>query len=111
MSRNSAARAFDPVPVFAALGDRTRHALITRLTDGRPRSIAQLCADSDITRQAVTKHLRALEHAGLVRSTRVGRERRFAFEPRTVDQLRTYLDTVSQQWDSALSRLQRFVED
>lgn len=110
-SRTATARSFDPVPAFAALGDRTRLALVTRLSDRQPRSIAQLSADAEITRQAVTKHLRVLERAGLVRSHRAGRESRFAFEPQTVDALKDYLDTVSRQWDDALSRLKSFVED
>lgn len=112
MSRASGgAKSFDPVPVFAALGDRTRLALIRRLSDGHPRSIARLSADADITRQAVTKHLRALERAGLVRCMRVGRESRFALQPEPINELRKYLDTVSSQWDDALSRLKKFVED
>lgn len=100
----------DPAAGFAALGDRTRLALITRLSDGQPRSIAHLSGDTEMTRQAVTKHLRVLERAGLVRSARVGRENRFALEPRRVIELRSYLDTVSAQWDRALSRLKSFVE-
>lgn len=103
--------AFDPVPAFAALGDRTRLTLVTRLSDGTARSITQLATDTEITRQAVTKHLRVLERAGLVRSTRVGRESHFAFQRETVEELQSYLHAVSRQWDDALSRLKTFVED
>lgn len=102
--------ASDPVPVFAALGDATRLELIGRLCDGRPRSIAQLTSGSGLTRQGVTKHLRVLERAGLVRSTRVGRESRFRYCPEPVDGARSYLDAVSRQWDEALLRLKAFVE-
>jgi DNA-binding transcriptional ArsR family regulator len=108
--RRVAARRLDPVAAFAALGDRTRLALVRRLSDGRPRSIARLTADADMTRQAVTKHLGVLARAGLVESDRVGRESRFALVPKRVASLRDYLDTVSQQWDDALLRLQGFVE-
>ena len=101
----------DPAPVFAALGDRTRLALLARLSDGGTRSIAALSADSRLTRQAVTKHLRVLESAGLVRSVRVGRESRFAFRPEPVAAARSYLEGVSAQWDEALSRLRALVED
>ena len=112
MSRSSAAKKLEGrAAAFAALGDRTRLALVERLSDGEPRSIAALSEDADITRQAMTKHLRVLERAGIVRSSRVGRESRFAFEPKAVDDLRDYLDTVSRQWDDALARLKRFVED
>jgi DNA-binding transcriptional ArsR family regulator len=99
-----------PAPIFAALGDRTRLSLLDKLGDGRPRSIADLSSDTDITRQAVTKHLHVLQQAGLVRSTRIGRESRFALRPEPIAELRDYLDGVSRQWDDALSRLRAFVE-
>jgi DNA-binding transcriptional ArsR family regulator len=94
-----------PAPIFAALGDRTRLALVARLGDGESRSIAALCADARITRQAVTKHLRVLETAGLVERARVGRESRFACRPAALAEARDYLDAVSAQWDAAIARL------
>ena len=100
-----------PAPVFAALGDGTRLALLARLSDGRARSIAALSADTRLTRQAITKHLHMLEEAGLVRSARVGRESRFSYRPEPVAEARVYLDRVAAQWDDALSRLRAFVED
>ncbi len=68
----------DPAPIFAALGDRTRLALLGKLADGQARSIAALSTDTALTRQAITKHLHVLQDAGLVASLRVGRESRFA---------------------------------
>lgn len=100
----------DPAPVFAALGDRTRLALLMRLSDGAARSIRALQADSRLTRQAVTKHLRVLEGAGLVGSERIGRESRFTYRPEPVAEARAYLDAVSAQWADALGRLKAFVE-
>ncbi len=97
-------------PIFAALGDATRLGLLARLSDGRARSITTLLGDSPLTRQAVTKHLRVLESAGLVRSLRRGRERRFAFSPERISEARAYLDDVGRQWEDALARLQAFVE-
>lgn len=96
--------------IFAALGDPTRLTLVTRLSDGEARSIAQLTGGLSLTRQAVTKHLRVLEQAGIVSSNRVGRESRFAYLPEPVAQAQSYLDTVSAQWDDALARLKAFVE-
>lgn len=110
MSVDSVEAPTGPAPVFAALGDATRLFLLQTLSDGRTRSIATLSADTRLTRQAVTKHLRVLENAGLVRSTRSGRESRFTFRPEPLAQVRTYLDTVSAQWDDALARLRSFVE-
>jgi DNA-binding transcriptional ArsR family regulator len=100
----------NPAPVFAALGDHTRLSLLAKLSDGQSRSIAKLSADTRLTRQAITKHLRVLEQAGLVSSTRIGRESQFAFRPEPIAEMRSYLDTVSRQWDDALSRLRSFVE-
>jgi DNA-binding transcriptional ArsR family regulator len=104
------AAARDLVPVFAALGDSTRLALLTKLSDGDTRSITELAADTQLTRQAITKHLRVLESAGLVASSRVGRESQFAFRPAPLNEAQSYLAEVSQQWDAALSRLRSFVE-
>jgi len=99
-----------PARVFAALGDATRLALVRRLSQGRPRSIAQLTEGSRLTRQAITKHLHILKGAGIVRSVRKGRESRFEFDPEPIVSLREYLEHVSEQWDQALSRLKAFVE-
>ena len=96
--------------VFAALGDTTRLSLLTRLSDGQGRSIVDLSSDAGMTRQAVTKHLHVLEGAGLVAATRVGRESRYVLRPEPVMRARTYLDTVSAQWDQALGRLKAMVE-
>jgi DNA-binding transcriptional ArsR family regulator len=96
--------------VFAALGDETRLALVMKLAGGQPRSISQLTRGSKLTRQAIRKHLRVLETAGMVQSLMTGRENRFEFTPRPIHGIREYLDFVSEQWDQALSRLKTFVE-
>jgi len=75
-----------------------------------PQSISQLTEGSRLTRQAISKHLRVLENAGIVESVRVGRESQFAFKPRPIDEVKGYLDDVSRQWDEALARLKSFVE-
>ncbi|ESR25500.1 ArsR/SmtB family transcription factor [Lutibaculum baratangense] len=111
MSRLPAHSEFDPAAVFAALGDPTRLSLLARLSEGEPRSISALSADTAMTRQAVTKHLRVLEGSGLVTSQRAGRESLYAFQAEPLIAARAYLDRVSGQWDDALDRLKRFVED
>lgn len=109
-SPDAVAHGPDPAPIFAALGDGTRLSLLAKLSSGQALSIAKLSADTDLTRQAVTKHLRVLENAGLVSSIRIGRESRFTFQPGPIAEVRSYLDHVSEQWDDALSRLRAFVE-
>ena len=111
-TRSSAtARRQTQAPVFAALGDETRLRLVAKLCGGQPRSISQLTEGSKLTRQAITKHLRVLERARIVRSVRRGREKLFEFDPKPIDDIRKYLDWVSAQWDEALARLKAFVEN
>ncbi len=98
-------------PVFAALGDKTRLLLVAKLSGGQPRSISELTHGTRLTRQAITKHLRVLEQAGLVRSTQAGRENRFHLDPAPIESMKQYLDSVSKQWDQTLARLKAFVED
>jgi DNA-binding transcriptional ArsR family regulator len=97
--------------VFAALGDATRLSVLVKLTSGRPQSISRLTIGTKLTRQAVTKHLRVLEGAGVVRCVRSGRESRFELETKPLDDVREYLGEVSKQWDNALARLKSFVEE
>jgi DNA-binding transcriptional ArsR family regulator len=111
MARRAAAALRTSASVFAALGDETRLGLLAKLTRGEPQSIARLTSGTRLTRQAVTKHLRVLEGAGVVRSARVGRESRFVLDPKPIDDVRTYLDDVSRQWDNALARLKALVEE
>jgi len=100
--------------IFAALGDETRLALVAKLCRGSDLSISELtetAAEARISRQAVTKHLRVLENAGLVRCSRTGRERRFSYRPEAAEEMREYLEFVTAKWDEALERLKMFVEN
>ena len=101
----------DAAPIFAALGDHLRLRLVLRLCDHGPMSITRLAAGSKVTRQAITKHLRVMEGAGLVRSTWHGRESVWQLKERGLEDARHYLDLISKQWDEALGRLRAFVED
>jgi len=97
-------------PIFAALGDETRLALLSRLGAGEPLSIVRLSGGTPLTRQAITKHLRVLAKAGLVKDARRGRERLWELAPEPLEKARRYLDQISQQWDEALARLKTLVE-
>jgi DNA-binding transcriptional ArsR family regulator len=96
--------------LFAALGDETRLSLVNTLADGEARSIAQLTGGSRLTRQAITKHLKVLEEAGIVHSARSGRQSLFELDPAPMNDLRSYLERVAEQWDEVLGRLRAFVE-
>jgi DNA-binding transcriptional ArsR family regulator len=98
-------------PMFAALGDETRLALVARLSSDGPLSITRLTAGTAVTRQAVTKHLSVLATAGLVSDLRRGRERIWELEPEQMEAASSYLEQVSKRWDDALGRLKQFVEE
>ncbi|HEX8793372.1 MAG TPA: metalloregulator ArsR/SmtB family transcription factor [Polyangiaceae bacterium] len=100
----------ETAPVFAALGDETRLRLVASLCEAGPQSITKLTEASDVTRQAVTKHLRVLEDAGVVRGSRDGRESIWEIEPRRLEAARQSLDLISARWDSAIERLRTMVE-
>jgi DNA-binding transcriptional ArsR family regulator len=96
--------------VFAALGDPTRLKLVAVLCAGGAFSIAQLTANTDISRQGVTKHLQVLADAGVVRDVKAGRERRWQLDPTRIEEARRTLEAIGQQWDVALGRLKAFAE-
>ncbi|WP_417767576.1 ArsR/SmtB family transcription factor [Stappia sp.] len=97
--------------VFAALGDTTRLMLLTRLIEGRAQSVVELTRGTGLTRQGVSKHLAVLEAAGVVSSTRTGRENRFAVRPSGLAEAGRYLERASRQWGNAAERLRNLVED
>ena len=107
----AATELFDFAPLFAALGDEIRLRLVVRLCEQGSASISKLTTGSGVTRQAITKHLRVMQNSGLVRSTRRGRERLWQLNLQRLQEARRYLDLISKQWDDALARLQKFVEE
>ncbi len=113
MSKPSALRrpeVRDAAPLFAALGDETRLRLVMDLAADGPRSITGLSAHYRVTRQAITKHLGVLSHAGLVRGTRKGREKVWDLEARRLKDAQEFVGRIERIWDDALGRLKDFVE-
>jgi len=106
----TAAKAARSAPVFAALGDATRLRLVARLCEGGPASTVRLTRGHAVSRQAIAKHLQALEEAGLVQSSRAGRERIWQLRTKRLADIRRHLDEISGQWDLALERLRELVE-
>lgn len=96
--------------VFAALGDPTRLKLVAVLCAGGAFSIAQLTANTDISRQGVTKHLQVLADAGVVRDVRLGRERLWQLDPVQIEEAKRTLEVIGRQWEVALGRLKAFAE-
>lgn len=96
---------------FAVLGDPTRLRLVARLASGGPQSISALAGAASVSRQAVTKHLEALEGAGLADSRRTGRRRVFELRTAPFADAHRWLDEISFQWDAAIARLRAAVEE
>jgi DNA-binding transcriptional ArsR family regulator len=109
-SSKSGARQTRSALLFAALGDQARLRIVSRLCDDGPLSITRLTMGSHVTRQAVTKHLRVMGKAGLVRNMRRGRESVWELNHCSLADARRYLDIISTQWDLALGRLKEMVE-
>lgn len=107
----SKAREQAAASVFFALGDRTRLSVVQKLGAGGALSATALSDGAKVTRQAIVKHLRVLEGAGLVTPERRGREVLYALETHRLEDARVFLDGISASWDRAIDRLRRLVEE
>lgn len=108
MSKRAEARA---AQVFFALGDGTRLSVVQKLGKTGAQSATSLATGAAVTRQAIVKHLRVLEGAGLVSHHKEGREVLYALEPERLLDARAFLDGISAGWDRALLRLRDLVEE
>jgi len=88
------------------LADPTRQKLVEQLRDG-PRAVGELAAELPVSRPAVSKHLRLMKNAGLVRMTEAGTRNLYELELEALDELRRYLDGF---WDSSLKRFKNAAE-
>ncbi|MGH9278540.1 MAG: ArsR/SmtB family transcription factor [Acidimicrobiales bacterium] len=95
--------------VFSALSDPTRRAVLRRLADG-PASPTELAGDLPVSRQAVSKHLEVLRHAGLVESARAGREHLFQMTPGPMAEAADWMADVGTRWDRRLQALRQQFE-
>jgi DNA-binding transcriptional ArsR family regulator len=84
--------------------------ILDRVAAGSEVTVSQLAGVLPITRQAVTRHVRTLEEAGLIRGTRDGRERRYLVETAPLDDAGRWLQGRAAGWEDALGRLKRHVE-
>ncbi len=85
--------------------------IVARLCTDGPQSISRLTEGTRVTRQAITKHLRVLERAGVLSGVRAGRERLWEVKSSSIQEARHYLDSISAEWERALNRLKTFVEE
>jgi DNA-binding transcriptional ArsR family regulator len=93
---------------FAALSDPTRRQIVRRLSQGRAR-VTDLAEPFDISLNAVSKHLKVLERAGLVRRTRSGREHHIALDPEPIRRIASWASRYERFWNERLDRLEAFL--
>lgn len=93
--------------VFAALADPTRRGLFEAVAARGPISATELAGGLPVTRQAVAKHLRILDDAGLVSARRRGRATMYEARPAGLEQVTDWVGAVGAAWDRRLDRLQR----
>jgi DNA-binding transcriptional ArsR family regulator len=96
--------------VFAALADPTRRRVVEKLARGGTVTASGLATQMPITRQAIAKHLAALQGADLVSSSRVGRETHYKLRPQPLDEAAHWIQMVSAEWDDRLEALRRSLE-
>ena len=101
--------------VFTALADANRRRLLSRLAQSSPKTATQLAREFPITRQGIMKHLDLLAHAGLVQVQTKGREKRYVFNPESLQAASAcasaWIETIDKQWDERLQWLKNLVED
>jgi DNA-binding transcriptional ArsR family regulator len=91
--------------VFTAISHRARRRMLDLLTEAE-RSVSDIAAHFDMSRPAVSQHLRVLLDAGLVTERRLGRERRYRLVPERLGPVRDWIAHYEQFWDDRLRRLQ-----
>ena len=89
---------------FAALADPTRRAILSRLSSGEA-TVGQLAAPFALTQQAVSKHIKVLEHAGLISRSQVAQARPCRLEPARFDIVAEWIDRHRQVWHERYDRL------
>jgi DNA-binding transcriptional ArsR family regulator len=90
--------------VFRALGDRTRRAMLQRLAKGE-LTVGELAAPHDMSLAAASKHIQALEKAGLVKRTIRGRIHYCRIDPRPLERADDWLRGYERLWDTRIERL------
>ena len=112
MSRRSATalKVNEAVPVFAALADPTRRDLVARLTDG-DATVGDLAAPYAVSLQAVSKHLKVLEEAGLVSRSRDAQRRPVHLEAEVLDLMTQWIERYRRRAEERYQRLDTVLAD
>lgn len=95
---------------FSALADPTRRAIVSRLCNG-PKSVSELSEPFDLALPSLLKHVRVLEHSGLVRSEKVGRVRTCKIEPHALQATEAWIHQHISVWENRLDRMEAHIEE
>jgi DNA-binding transcriptional ArsR family regulator len=96
--------------VWTALSDPTRRAIVERLTRG-PTRVTDVAAPFDMSLNAVSKHIKVLEAAQLVRRTRQGREHTLELDPAPLRAVTRWASEIERFWSARLDRIEQFFEE
>ena len=95
---------------FAALADPTRRAILTRLASGEA-SVVELARPFAMSQPAISKHLKVLERAGLIRRGRDAQRRPRRLEPRRLAEATEWLERYRRLWEGNYQRLDALLEE
>jgi len=93
--------------VWTALADPTRRAIVERLTRG-PTRVTDIAAPFEMSLNAVSKHIKVLEAAHLIRRTRQGREHTLELDPKPLREVAQWASDIERFWSDRLDRLEQF---
>lgn len=99
-----------PDNLFKSLADPTRRALFERLSRSGEQTVSMLTDDSGVSQPAVSKHLRVLKRAGLVRGRHRGRETHYSARPRALEPLVDWMTYYSRFWHDRFDRLETLLK-
>ena len=98
--------------LFKALADPNRRKLLrTLVLSSTALNLTNLAEQFDLTRQAVTKHVRVLEHAGLIEATKSGREIHFRSRSEQLQAIQDWLTFYEAHWDQKLNDLGTYLDE
>lgn len=95
---------------FFALAHPTRRAILTRLAQDGAASVSDLAEPFDVSLMAVSKHLKVMEEAGLIRRERDGRVHRCSYDPRNLEAARDWIEVHRRYWEQQLDSLAAYLE-
>ncbi len=94
---------------FSALSDPTRRAILARLAEGEAQ-VTELAEPFGMSLPAVSKHLKVLENANLIRRHKDGRIHRFTVNPKPIGTAKTWIETYQRFWEQQLDSLASYLE-